>query len=151
MSDSNKISRSERLRLQAFKNVMERRNGKLNSKENENKNKYDMSDEKNLKKTEKDLIEKIKEFENNIGYLKNFGDYEWINIRRICQIEYEYLLKNLNKNSSINSILSRFDLKARERSERFVNELNKEEFNKCMDLFIEFYKNDLKLKFLSLC
>ncbi|WP_344715225.1 hypothetical protein, partial [Winogradskyella damuponensis] len=66
VSGSNKISRSERLILQAFKNVQERRNGKLNSKENENETRKNRVAEKSAKvgKSKTDVYDK-KETEGN--------------------------------------------------------------------------------------
>lgn len=110
-----------------------------------------MSEEEKLDERDNNLTQKIKEFENNLAYSKNFGDYEWITIRKSCQIEYEELLNSLNKNSNITSILSKFELKTRNRTEKYIKKLNQEEFNNCLNLFIEFYQNDLKRKYLNLC
>ena len=99
---------------------------------------------------DKYLVKELNQIFVNILFSENFKDYEWLSIRNNCQIEYDFYIKEFNKNTDINNFLFRFSKSVNERVIRDITEENKFEYIKCLELFVEFYKNEIKRQYIKL-
>ena len=112
-----------------------------------------MNKEEEIKRLESQsnlITEKIVDFYKSIEFSLIFRGYESQYIRRGCQIEYDSILKVLNKESDIKGDAMLFNKNSRNRIKKYITLENKLEFNKCVQLFLEFYNIELNKEFLKL-
>ena len=96
------------------------------------------------------LVKELNKIIEGITLSEHFKEYDWRSIRVGCQIEFDFYLKELNKGSDLDNLIFRFEKSVNERVLKNITKENESEFEKCLKLFLEFYKNEIKRKYLNL-
>jgi len=103
-----------------------------------------------LENRDKYLVKELNKIAKGITFSEHFKDYDWHSIRNGCQIEFDFYIKELDKGSDLGNLIFRFENSVNERVLKNITEGNKNEYEKCLNLFMEFYKNEFKRRYLNI-
>ena len=135
MSEVPKLSRSERLRLIAFRNVQER---KIKKDKNMNDKEKRIAELEVLKN---EISQNIIDFKISNSFTNSFTELDVKKIQVNVDNYYSYFLSNLTKDTDVKTETNSFNINMRNK----IDCTEKQTLKDCLDLYIRFYNVKIEI------